>query len=262
MKTTIKFIQLITVFSILITFNACKDDDNNDLIPSPEVQPKLTIELDHLAGTKKFYLDSTYVNANGDSFTPSMFKYYISNIRLVGFNNVEYKVPESYFLVNLEESESAILNMDSLPPGIFKSLKFIVGVDSLRNVSGAQSGALDINNGMFWTWSTGYIFMKMEGISPSITTGGGAFTYHIGGFQGANINYREVELPFDGDLLTLKSDANPEVHLVVNVLDLFSNPHVINMATFPSTIMSPNANSGILADNYSNMFVYDHIHAD
>jgi hypothetical protein len=58
------------------------------------------------------------------------------------------------------------------------------GVDSLRNVSGAQTGALSTVNGMFWSWNTGYIMMKAEGISPNSSSD--SFAFHLGGFQGAN----------------------------------------------------------------------------
>jgi hypothetical protein len=35
------------------------------------------------------------------------------------------------------------------------AIKFLLGVDSLKNVSGIQTGALDPAKGMFWTWNTG-----------------------------------------------------------------------------------------------------------
>lgn len=262
MKTNSKLFILFSIIIASSMFTACNKDDDNTPDPVTPVLPKLTIELDHLAGNTKFYLDSTYVTANGDSFTPSLFKYYISNIRLIGINDAEYKVPDSYFLVDQEDAESREIHLSSLPAGVFKSIKFIIGVDSTRNVSGAQTGALDPINGMFWTWNSGYIFLKLEGTSPAITSMGNSFTYHIGGFQGANVNYKEVELSFDGDQLILTNNTNPELHLVTNVLELFTTPTTINLATFSTMVHMPNADANILANNYSNMIKYDHIHAE
>ncbi len=260
----------ISILNILITgvlagstlFISCKKDDNNNPQPVPVVLPMLTIEMDHLAGSSKFYLDSGYTTANGDVFMASMLKYYISNIRLITQNNQEYKIPNSYFLVDRSKNESMELHMDSLVAGSFKSIKFMIGVDSLRNVSGAQSGALDPINGMFWDWNIGYIHLKMEGVSPSVPSAGNEFNYHIGGFQGAYKNNREVELSFMGDQLVLANGTNPELHITVNVLEIFTNPHTIDLATFSSNVQMPNTSANMIADNYSDMFNYSHIHAD
>ena len=37
-----------------------------------------------------------------------------------------------------------------------------LGVDSLRNVTGVQTGALDPAMDMYWTWNTGYVMAKLE----------------------------------------------------------------------------------------------------
>ncbi len=259
MNINLNKILLLLFIATASLFTACKDDDD-DPTPTPTVLPKLSLEMDHLAGATKFYLDSTYTNANGDQFTASVFKYYISNIRLVKTDNSVVTIPDTYFLVNADDESSMTLEMDSMPLGLYKSIKFMIGVDSTRNVSGAQTGALDPLNGMFWTWNSGYIFLKLEGTSPAISTSN--FTYHIGGFQGAIVNYKEVELDFDGDILTLNYNNAPEIHFVVDVLEIFKNPTTIDIGTFPATVMAPNASAATLATNYSDMIKYDHIHAD
>lgn len=253
-----KKIQLLFLLLSAITVVSCSKDEENNT-PAP-VGPKLSIELDHMAGNKNFFLDSIYVTANGDTIIASMFKYYVSNIRLITSGNAEVAIPESYFLVNQDKPESLTLQMNDLPAGTYTGIKFMLGVDSTRNVSGAQTGALDAGNAMFWDWNTGYIFLKIEGTSPSIPGTSQFFEYHIGGFEGANINYKEIQLDFDGDQLTLANNTNPELHLVVNVLEIFANPATIDMATFPPSVTMPNANAAVIANNYADMFRYDHIH--
>jgi hypothetical protein len=218
--------------------------------------------MDHLAGNQKFYIDSTYTTENGDVFTASLFKYYVTNIRLVRSDNTEYAIENSYFLVDQDDETSMMLEMDSLTAGDFKGIKFLLGVDSAHNVSGAQEGALDPVNGMFWNWNSGYIFMKLEGSSPVIPTPAQTFTYHIGGFASPTNNLKDVYIEFDGDILPLANNTHPELHMVVNVLEIFKSPTVIDLATFQSTIMSPAGNAAIVANNYADMVKYDHIHAD
>jgi hypothetical protein len=256
-KINILLLILLAAGSVFV--GGCKKDNENT--PS-EVPPQLTIEIDHLAGLQKFYFDSTYTTANGDLFSASLFKYYVSNVRLIRTDNSEYSIPETYFLVNNDVSSSLLLNMDTLSAGSFKGIKFILGVDSAHNVSGAKDGALDPVNGMFWDWNNGYIFFKLEGISPAIPGASQDFTYHIGGFSGQNINYKEINLDFNGDILQLVPNKHPELHLVANVLEVFKNPNTIDLATFPTTVTSIGADATTIADNYADMFRYDHMHND
>ena len=58
-----------------------------------------------------------------------------------------------------------------LPEGDYTELQFLLGVDSLHNVSGAQTDDLDPAKDMFWTWNSGYVMAKMEGNSPAVKTG-------------------------------------------------------------------------------------------
>lgn len=246
------------VVSIFV-FSSCEKDEANGPAPTdPPTQdtiaPRLSIELDHLAGNRKFWFDTTYTTAAGENFTASMFKYYVSNIRLVDANGGEYALPESYYLIDHADNASKIIELSNLNAGTFTGIRFILGVDSARNCSGAQTGALDPINGMFWTWNTGYIFMKLEGNCPQ-----GFFEYHIGGYKGANVNFREITLDFNGDELILAQNKKPELHLVTDVLEIFKNPNSISFNT-AQVVTMPGANASAIADNYEDMIRYDHLH--
>ena len=60
------------------------------------------------------------------------------------------------------------------------------------NTSGAHSGALDPSNGMFWSWQSGYINFKIEGLSPSCVTRKNKFQFHIGGYQAPHNTLRRL----------------------------------------------------------------------
>ena len=53
--------------------------------------------------------------------------------------------------------------LKNIPNAKYTKLKFMLGVDSLRNSTGVQDGYLDPSHGMIWDWNTGYIFFKHEG---------------------------------------------------------------------------------------------------
>jgi hypothetical protein len=66
------------------------------------------------------------------------------------------------------------------------SSQWLLGTDSLMNVSGALSGALDPVLGMYWAWHSGYINIKIEGMSMKCPTRNHRFQFHLGGYVAPN----------------------------------------------------------------------------
>lgn len=79
----------------------------------------------------------------------------------------------------------------------YDSITFLIGVDSLHNVSGAQTGALDPVNDMFWTWNSGYVMAKLEGNSSSSPQMNQKFEYHIGGYSGKHNVVKKLSFRFN-----------------------------------------------------------------
>ncbi|MEP6727577.1 MAG: MbnP family protein, partial [Bacteroidota bacterium] len=112
------------------------------------------IHFKHWVGNKELVLfDETYKNNFDEPFVISKFRYYISAISFTDINNRETILPAAYYLVNEADSLSKIIQLPVAAP--IKSISFIIGVDSIRNISGVQTGSLDPANGMFWTWNSG-----------------------------------------------------------------------------------------------------------
>jgi hypothetical protein len=243
---------LAIAFTSLFTFS-CKEDPAAE----PSLPGEVNLEFDNVVGTNALSLDGQeYTNANGDKFKVSKFKYYISNIIFKKADGTEYKQPESYYLIDESVEDSKLVTIKDVPAGEYTNLTFTVGVDSARNVSGAQTGALDPANGMFWTWNTGYVYVKMEGTSPQSQNGG--LVFHIGGIAKPNNTIRTVSLPMNGQKLLVQASKAPQVHLKVDVLDMFQGTNLIKFAELSTTMGGPN--SVKVADNYVGMFKVDHIH--
>lgn len=211
----------------------------------------VTISIQHVAGVAALQLGTQVTIASGDPLTINVFKYYLSNFSVVYDNNEEQKIPDSYFLV---DEASAASKSFSIPvkAGQIKTLRFWIGVDSARNVSGVQTGALDPANGMFWTWNSGYIFAKLEGRSFVSTAPLQAVTYHIGGFRTGQNALRQVSIPFSTSL-PITSGSRFNVILQADILKWFSGAAAISIAT-ESTTMEPGALALKIANNYANMF--------
>jgi hypothetical protein len=133
-------------------------------------------------GKDALKLEEPYVSLHGDSLELTRFVYYLSNIELTGKSGRVWKQPESYHLLEVGEGDQSIFEivLKDVPAGEYRALSFAVGVDSVRNHSGKQVGALDTDNGMFWMWETGYVFLKAEGFFLRSSGEKKAMVYHIG----------------------------------------------------------------------------------
>ncbi len=261
-----KRISLLISFFVSLFFVSCKKDDS----PAAGSTGKITLHYDNIAGSSDLALQTgTYTNAAGESLTITKFDYYISNIILKKDDGSTYTVPQdsSYFLVKESDESSQDINLSSVPAGDYNGITFTIGVDSLRNTAdiSKRAGSLDPAGeaaGMYWTWNSGYIFLKMEGTSPSSAMGN-AFQYHIGGFGGMTSptinNIKVVSLAFPTKAV-VRSGRQPEVHLLADALKVLDGSTNISIAATPMVMFTaPSVN---IANNYKDMFTVDHIHND
>ncbi|MDO7851414.1 hypothetical protein Q4S41_07410 [Hymenobacter sp. CA1UV-4] len=267
---------------------------SKDNVATPQTEFTLHMDngamVNNAAGTPVFtslVLNATpYKNANGDDFTVSTLKYYISNVKLNKADGSSYAVPDSYFLVDQADATTQDLTMTGAPEGDYSSVSFIVGVDSARTKAGNfGTGVLNSSKGMFWPMNGGsgeFINFKLEGYSPQAqhtapaTTGG--LVFHVAGYQHSTTNtIRTVTVPFpSGTNLLIRADHQPEVHMLVNIAKLFDGPNPAGVANPPfmnpvkfsslSATMSPTTPmtaASKLADNIvAGMFSVGHIHAN
>jgi hypothetical protein len=213
----------------------------------------LFLHFHHLVGDQPLVLDdSIYVNSLEQTFTISKFNYYIGEIQLTSVEGKVTKINE-YFLLSEDEEKQQSKNipLSKISPGSYTSLRFIVGVDSSHNCSGAQKGDLDPINAMFWTWNTGYIFLKLEGKSSFSSQPGNSLEYHIGGYKEPANCVREVALNFRQPLV-ITQKTKGHVDLKVDLLELLKTPIVIDFTVLPT--VNNTLNATLIANNYQDMF--------
>lgn len=204
---------------------------------------KWIIQFTNEANGKKIVLnDSTYTNAFGEKYSISKLKYYISDIHYTtagpgepnGFDDNTYLI---------DASKENIIK-EKAPIGKLTGVTFILGVDSVKNCSGAQSGALDPLNDMFWTWNSGYVMFKLEGRSDSSKADSQRIEQHIGGYKG---NYSAVRLI----CVTVKNPGR--INIIVNLDKYWNGKNKIRIAkTAVTTTVGADAKKA--ADNFPGMF--------
>lgn len=219
MKNIISGLLVALILSITITSCRKKDDTPDELKTG-----SAKVEFSHVMGMMSptpFELNKQYTHhMTGDEMTFTMFRYYVSNLQLIGTNAdgeaITYSEKDSYHIVNVAEPGSLILDLADVPVGTYTELKYTMGVDAERNTTGAQDGALAPSNGMFWSWNTGYIFLKAEGTSPQATANMNNFTFHLGGFEGTNNIITAKTTNFGGATLNVTESATPTINLKAN----------------------------------------------
>jgi len=252
----------------LLVVPACHNhDDDDDVIKG---FGSVEIEFDNRAGDESLIFGKDYTNAAGESLQFSLFNYYISNVVLVKSDGTRFVVPQdkSYFLCKHDNTSTRQIKIDDVPAGDYTGLEFVVGVDSAKSVSpiSERPGVLDPAdgaNGHYWSWNAGYIFMKMEGISPASTLADNIFQYHIGLFGGYSNptlnNLKTIKLSVPGSAAKVREGkGSPHFHLYVDALEVFKSPNVLSIAANPAVHGSPF--SANIAANYADMFSIDHVH--
>ena len=172
------------------------------------------------------YFDTTaYHTATGSRITVSMLKFYLSNVATTMSNGSSPSMSESV-LLDLLEPEELLVPVE--PNSKVTSVSFTIGVDSLSNESGPREGDLDPRNGMYWTWATGYIFLKLEGTLEAQGRARRVYEIHVGGYKAPYRNMIDVHLP-----VTLRT-ADSILTVDVAIDQFFDAAPAFDIATRPS----------------------------
>ncbi len=137
---------------------------------------------------------SYFLKSLNDSVLFETLKFYVSKPENVEGKTLTYNTSPKYQLIDLEKPTS--LEMQVLLPqnSNFNTFRFLLGVDSITNMGGAQGGDLDPTKGMYWSWQSGYINLRLEGKSKSCPARKNVFQYHLGGYSAPYNSSQTIEL--------------------------------------------------------------------
>lgn len=249
------FTSLVLCFSLL----ACVKKDP-EINPEPEPAPtsSLTFDLEARMGNEHLQDSVIYINSSEDSFYVSKFNYFITNIKLVREDGFVYAEPESYHLIKHFEGKTSF-KVEGVPEGSYKRVEFLIGVDSVRNISGAQTGDLVRENDMYWDWNQGYIFFKLEGhFTSSERPWGQDYGIHIGGGTGPNACIQPGALDLTTPIVA-KGGNTPRLFIYTQVNEIFSKPLEIGFDYYFNSIPAGEQIFRKVSENYKDMFVVNKV---
>lgn len=238
-------------FASSVALTACEKDMD---VPDKNVKlGEVAVEFNNVVGAEPLVLNrpTLYTTPSNETFSVSVFRYYISNIRLKRTDGTTFVQPESYYLIDQGRDASRKFTIPNVPVGNYNSLTFNIGVDSIRNSKGAQTGALAISD-MFWTWDSGYIFTKLEGRSPLSPTG--ALIFHIGGLPAV----KTATPSMNNRVIQVRESRTPEVYIRADVLRMFTGP--VNISFKATNNVMGGAEAVSIAENQRvGMFTVDSV---
>lgn len=252
----LKSLFLVLNICIVIVFSGCTDEPD----PVKNDKPKsnglnvgtdktLRFNFSHSFGSSPLQLSPKQFFTTNDTIRLTELRYYISNITLTKESGASINLG-NYELIDFDSlNPITTISLSNVPEGNYKSFSFLVGVDSVRNTSGAQEGALDPNNGMFWTWNTGYIFFKARGRYSSSNS----FALDIGGTGNS------IRISYDVAKIAPTSGA-PTVSIQLDVQRIFNTPNSYHLGVDADQIHnSGNGSIPKLKANIASAFILKQI---
>ena len=184
-------------FSLLVLVIATACGDDNPEAPKAQLQ----IDLQPVYGGQNFFMDSIYTTQEGYKVKFTELKCYFTL-----FGNGTNILHEAA-LLDYRETGSLLFKKEG-DYAKFLNLNVVLGVDSSLNhldpSAFPNDSPLSISNAgpMHWGWSTGYIFMNIEGkvdtIPDATLNTDLSFSFHIGtdsylqNLQFNNINWTDI----------------------------------------------------------------------
>lgn len=174
-----------------------------------------------------------------DSLKITTLKFYISNINFYQNNQFIDSVSKKNNLIDFENLETTSIKFLRTNSKAFNKIYFSIGIDSLINESGALGEDLDPTKGMYWTWQSGYVNLKLEGQSKICPSRNNLFNFHIGGYQ---YPYNSIQN------INFSTKGNRKIILNLDILKLLNGMNLNEVYD----VMSPSKKGLAIAQQFSN----------
>lgn len=159
---------------------------------------------------KEIKLGTLLTSKKADGLTLQTLRFYLSNFVFLKNGKIVFEEKDSYHLLDLDTENSLLLTFKGSENLDFDQIQFKLGIDSLTHTSGAMGGDLDPTKGMFWTWQSGYVNFKVEGVFEKCPSRNHEFQFHLGGYLAPYQTVQQVQLSVPkGGNLHLQLDLAP-----------------------------------------------------
>ncbi len=138
------------------------------LVPVCAAAVSLELSIRHTFKGESLELDAVrYQNFAGETFSITRVSYLLSGFGLERGDGSWLEFSNTVAWMDMDKSRASLC-IPSVPPAIYRSARFHLGLDSASNHADPAKLAADhpLNpnlNGLHWNWQGGYIFLALEG---------------------------------------------------------------------------------------------------
>jgi hypothetical protein len=199
-------------------------------------------------------LNKKYKNPFGETFQISRFRFYVGKIVPVYADAaVKTNLSSLYHLIDFSDSSTTRIEIP-VSSGACNGIQFLLGVDSIDQGRGAQTGALDPVKGMFWTWNSGYQSFKIEGVSPVSSQPAHIMAYHIGGYRSPYSTVWKIRInTIDDESFGITKENKIIVEVPVELDYFFDGPTPLHIRTV-SSCTTPGEQARKISENFIGTF--------
>lgn len=219
-----------------------------------ESEPHLRIRFRVYVHGEPLQLNKKYKNPFGEIYEISRFRFYAGKFKPVYTNKeTKSKHPSSYQLIDFSDSTSTLMEFPA-NSGTCDGIQFELGIDSVDQNRGAQSGPLDPLNGMFWTWNSGYQSFRLEGYSPESEQPAHIIAYHIGGYRYPYSTVWKIKMnTINNQIFRITNEYKITVEVPVELDYFFDGPTPLRIREIPSCT-TPGELSRKISENFIGSF--------
>jgi hypothetical protein len=270
---------ILALLALALSTSSCHRDKEENL----PTEGNLTLKFENGFGNLGQIVlnNTTQTSSQNQKHQFSTLKYIISNVVLSKADGSEYQYnynnPDlGAFIIDQADAVNGIngITLNKIPAGDYTKIRFGLGVSQKTYLLGADGQASFMkkaqDKGMFWSWSSGYIFAKLEGMyGPELKA---EFMNHSGNKGNVATNntadvYREISLT-----LPVSAKVNykrvPGIHFKVDFNNYLSGKTPVLLTPTVGKVEGNDMDMGngpsmvTLSNNLSQAFVVDHVHND
>jgi hypothetical protein len=234
------------ILGSIVLLNSCEKKPT-----APSGPSNVAITFKTMANGKEMILGNQdeYLTDDGVKFIANVFKYYISNAKLVNSNGTEVALG-NYSLIDCAANGKRGFTFNAVPEGTYTKLVFNMGVDKLQNSNGNGVEDLNSSTGMFWGANAGYLFFRHEGKYTKIDGTKDNLLFHYGSNSGyvSDITIPLTDFKVQG--IAKKITVALNVQKLYKELDIIGRPFVMVDDAIPADV----AWTKFLASNFIKSF--------